>query len=96
MKIDLNEYAEGAVLLDGFENSIIGIIEEFGNGPRILYSKSLIIDTLMKDKMTYEEAEEFYEFNILGLYANEQNVVFLTHSLKPKKKKKNWSYKIKK
>ena len=31
MKIDLNEYAEGAVLLDGFENSIIGIIEEFGN-----------------------------------------------------------------
>ena len=46
--------------------------------------------------MTYEEAEEFYEFNILGLYANEQNVVFLTHSLKPKKKKKNWSYKIKK
>lgn len=35
----LDEYAEGSVILDGFDDAIIGITEEFGRGPRILYSK---------------------------------------------------------
>ena len=53
MKIDIDEYAENAVLLTGLEEAIIGIVEEFGNGPRILYSKSKIIDILCKrDLMT--------------------------------------------
>jgi hypothetical protein len=82
MEIDLNEMAEGAVLLDGLETAIIGIIEEFGNGPRVLYSKDIIIDILCRrDEMTEEEAEEFYGFNILGLHAGEQNAVFLTTKL---------------
>jgi hypothetical protein len=81
MKIDINEYAEGAVLLDGFEDSIIGITEEFGNGRRILYSKDKILQTLMEMGMTHSEAEEYYDFNILGLYVSEQNPIFLEISL---------------
>jgi hypothetical protein len=27
--------------------------------------------------MTWSEAEEFYDFNILGLHAGEQNPIFL-------------------
>lgn len=75
---DINEYCEGAVILDGLDDAIIGIVEEFGNSPRILYSKDKIIEILQKrDLMTFSEAEEFYDFNILGLYAGEQNPVFL-------------------
>ena len=37
----LKEFAEGAILLDGLEEAILGIVEEFGNGPRILYSKKI-------------------------------------------------------
>ena len=49
----LKEFAEGAILLDGLEESILGIVEEFGNGPRILYSKKKIIEILMeRDFMT--------------------------------------------
>jgi hypothetical protein len=78
MEIDINEYAEGAVLLDGLEDAILGIVEEFGNGRRILYSRAKIIQILCeRDSMTEEEAHEFYEFNILGLHASEQNPVFL-------------------
>ena len=78
MEIDINEYAEGAVLLDGLEDAILGIVEEFGNGRRILYSRAKIIQILCeRDSMTEEEAQEFYEFNILGLHAGEQNAVFL-------------------
>jgi len=75
---DIHEFAEGAVILDGLNEAIIGIVEEFGNGPRILYSKPKILNILCeRDSMTQSEAEEFYDYNILGLYAGEQNAVFL-------------------
>ena len=74
----IDEIADGAILLDGLEEAIIGVVEEFGNGPRVLYSKNKILDILSKrDGMDWSEAEEFYDFNILGLYAGEQNPVFL-------------------
>jgi hypothetical protein len=60
------------------DDAIIGIVEEFGNSPRILYSKDKILEILQKrDLMTEQEAEEFYDYNILGLHAGEQNAVFL-------------------
>jgi len=77
-KDDINEYAEGAVILDGFDDAIIGIVEEFGNGPRLLYSKEKILTILCnRDEMSIEDAEDFYGYNIVGLYAGEQNPVFL-------------------
>ena len=95
MKIDIDEYAENAVLLTGLEEAIIGIVEEFGNGPRILYSKSKIIDILCKrDLMTESEAEEFYEYNIIGLHAGDQNAVFLDLPIKPIKTKDGWDYEL--
>lgn len=81
MKIDIDEYAEGAVMLDGLDNCIIGITEEFGNGRRILYSKDKILNTLMKQGMTHSEAEEYYDYNILGLFVSEQNPIFLEITL---------------
>jgi hypothetical protein len=75
---DIHEFAEGAIILDGLDEAIIGIVEEFGNGPRILYSKPKILNILCeRDLMTQSEAEEFYDYNILGLYGGEQNAVFL-------------------
>ena len=75
---DIDEMAEGAIKLDGLDDAILGIVEEFGNSPRILYSKNKILNILSeKDGMTWSEAEEFYDYNILGLYAGEQNPVFL-------------------
>jgi len=75
-KDEINELAEGAILLDGFDDCIIGITEEFGNGPRILYSKEKIINKLMED-MSEEESLEYFDFNIIGGYFGEQNPIFL-------------------
>jgi hypothetical protein len=95
MKIDIDEYAENAVLLTGLEEAIIGIVEEFGNGPRILYSKSKIINILCeRDLMTESEAEEFYDYNIIGLHAGEQNAVFLDLPIKPIKTNDGWDYEL--
>ena len=93
MNVDIDEYAEGAILLDGLEEAIIGIVEEFGNGKRILYSKRIILSLLQtRDGMTEQEAEEFYDFNILGLYAGEQNAVFLDLNVTPTKKNDVWDF----
>lgn len=69
------EMADGAVLLENLGDAIIGVVEEF-SGNRILYSKTKILEILEKD-MSHEDAIEFYYYNILGLYAGEQNPVFL-------------------
>lgn len=76
---DINELAEGAILLTGFDDCIIGITEEFGNEPRILYSKDKIIKKLMED-MTEEEAYEYYDYNIIGGYFGERNPIFLSYA----------------
>jgi len=74
---DIESHCEVAIILDGLDDAIIGIVEEFGSSPRILYSKDKILQILQdRDSMTYEESLEFYDFNILGLYAGEQNPVF--------------------
>jgi hypothetical protein len=94
--VDIEEYAEGAILLDGLESAIVGIVEEFGNGNRILYSKQKILNILQeRDLMTMGEAEEFYDYNILGLYADEQNAVFLDLEITPIKKENGWEYQLK-
>jgi hypothetical protein len=74
---DIDSYCEGAIKLDGLDDAIVGIVEDF-HGPRILYSQRKIFSILQeRDLMTFGEAEEFYDFNIKGLYAGEQNPVFL-------------------
>lgn len=94
--VDIDEYAEGAVLLDGLESAIVGIVEEFGNGNRVLYSKQKILNILQeRDLMTMGEAEEFYDYNIIGLYAGEQNAVFLDLEITPIKKEDGWEYQLK-
>jgi len=95
--VDIDEYAEGAVLLDGLESAIVGIVEDFGSsGRKMLYSKQRILDILQeRDLMTYGEAEEFYDYNILGLHASEQNAVFLDLEITPIKKEDGWEYQLK-
>ena len=96
MLVDIDEYAEGAILLDGLESAIVGIVEEFGSGNRILYSKQKILNILQeRDLMTMGEAEEFYDYNIIGLHAGEQNAVFLDLEITPIKKENGWEYQLK-
>jgi hypothetical protein len=93
MLVDIHEKAEGAILLDGLEGAIIGITEEFGNGPRILYSKEKILSILMeRDGMDSLEAEEFYYYNIVGLYVGEQNAIFLDLPINMIKNNDEWEY----
>jgi hypothetical protein len=44
--------------------------------------------------MTMGEAEEFYDYNIVGLYAGEQNAVFLDLQIEPINKDNKISYRV--
>jgi hypothetical protein len=75
---EIQEINPEALICDGFDEAIIGMAERINLGPVVAYSFEKILDILInRDGMTYEEAIEYYDFNILGLYAGEQNPVFL-------------------
>jgi hypothetical protein len=42
--------------------------------------------------MTEQESEEFYDYNILGLYAGEQNAIFLDLKVTPVKNDDIWDF----
>jgi hypothetical protein len=62
---------------DGFDTCIIGFCYTPGPGDRIVYSTDLIIEKLIEDGLTFEEAHEHFEFNIEGGYHGEKTPVFL-------------------
>ncbi len=62
----LKQANEEALLADGFEDALIGIAEIFTRSVA-LYDKRKCIEILMlRDSMSYDEAVEFFEFNVQG------------------------------
>lgn len=70
------EIDEELLLADGYDDCVIGIAYEAGRPSRVAYDRSGVIQSLMKE-MTWEDAEEFFEFNIVGAYVGERTPVFI-------------------
>jgi hypothetical protein len=65
---------------DGFDSAIMGVVQDpwQDNTTRVLYSIERILKTLMdRDEMTYEDASEYFEFNIRGAYMGKYTPLFL-------------------
>ena len=56
-----------------YEQAIIG---QDDASLRIVYSRDKIID-ILAEEMTHEEAEEFYEYNILGAYMGDMTPIYV-------------------
>ena len=73
------EYNEEALLGDGFEDAFLGVSEVFGRPPLATYDRDKCIDILIqRDGMTYEEAEEYFDFNVTGAWVGENTPIYLT------------------
>ena len=72
-------YPDDEILLaDGFEDAFMGIVESNGSHPKALYDEDICVDTLMeRDDMSYEEAVEFFQFNVAGAYVGEYTPAFV-------------------
>ena len=71
------EINEDMLFADGFDDAIIGYIERAGTPSIACYDKYKCIEILAKD-MTYEDAMEYFYFNVLGSYVGENTPCFFT------------------
>ena len=72
-----NEELDNILLLDGFEPAFIGVVESFGGKAKACYSAEKCIDVLVDDGMTYEEAVEYFSFNVEQAYVGEHTPAFI-------------------
>lgn len=78
----INNYAEQTdselLLADGFEAALVGIAEGCGRSPAVVYDREKFIAILMdRDGMDRDEANEFFDFNVAGVYVGVGTPVFL-------------------
>jgi len=71
------EKADGVLLADGFEGALLGFGHQF-NYPVAVYSRSQCMDILItRDGMSYEEALEYFDFNVSGAYVGKSTPIFM-------------------
>ena len=76
---EIAEINPEALLCDGFDDAIIGMAERINLGPVVAYSVSKILDIMIeRDGMTYEDAVEYYSYNIIGSWMGENTPIFIT------------------
>jgi hypothetical protein len=73
--IDILGEDENFLLADGFDDAFVGIGRQFGR-PIAIYDKLKCIDILQED-MSYDEAEEYFRYNVEGAYVGENTPIFL-------------------
>jgi len=74
----LNDIGESALLADGFEDALIGFAQRINEPLLAVYDYNKIVDVLMfRDGMTYDEAIEYIEFNVVGAWVGEQTPIFV-------------------
>mgnify|MGYP001016845435 FL=1 len=70
----ITEFNPEAKLADGFNDSILG----YDTKGRVIYSVNSILDTLVnRDGMDYDEAQEYFGFNIECAYIGEYTPIYM-------------------
>jgi len=63
---------------DGFKEAILGIGVRCGQDDILVYDVDKCIEILMqKDNMTFEEASEYLEFNVVGAWLGKGTPIWL-------------------
>lgn len=76
--VELAEINPEAQTADGFEDALIGICYRFGSDPLAAYDREECIKILMaRDGMDRDDAEEFFEFNVIGSWVGVGTPVFI-------------------
>lgn len=68
---------EALFLDEGFDKALIGLAERI-NLSVACYATDVVISLLEAQGMSYDEAEEYFEYNILGAWVGENTPVFIT------------------
>ena len=74
----LHEMYDGLMIMDFFDDCIIGVIRGVDSEDKVCYSYKKVIAKLMRDdEMSEEDAIEHFYFNMIGAYVGKHTPVFL-------------------
>ena len=65
------------IIFNGLESALIGYGTQWSRKPVAVYSESKILEALQEQGMDYEEAVEWFDFNIRCLWCGEQTPLIL-------------------
>lgn len=60
-----------ALLFDGFEAALVGVARRCGQPVLAVYDYERCIDVLIAQGSSYEDAVDFFEFNVVGAWVGE-------------------------
>jgi len=83
MRDEIAEGNEDMLFADGFDDALIGHVERAGSPPIACYDRDRCIEILAND-MSYEDALEYFYFNVVGAYVGENTPCFLTRNINEK------------
>lgn len=72
----LDESCESILLMDGFDEALMGYAQRVGDPAIAIYDREICIQILSRD-MSVEEAEEYFEFNVVGAWVGDGTPCFL-------------------
>ena len=89
--MDIKEWIAGhneeALMADGFDDAFVGMCERFGGNSVVAYDRDKRIEILANefekdseddpDVDVYEEAEDYFSYNVIGSYVGENTPVFI-------------------
>tara|TARA_R110000824_G_scaffold20494_1_gene77159 strand:- start:192 stop:581 length:390 start_codon:yes stop_codon:yes gene_type:complete len=70
-----------ALVADGMEEAYIGFGHQYGNPPVAIYDSEKCVEALVKEGLTYEEAQEWFDFNTACAWVGEGTPIFMTRCL---------------
>ena len=74
----LMERDESALLMDGFDEALIGFSQRINEPLLAVYSWEKMMDVCMsRDGMTDEEADEYISFNCISAWVGEQTPIIV-------------------
>ena len=80
---------------DGFDKAFLGVAQRFGQEDILAYDKDECIAILCRrDGMTYEEALEFFNYNVIGAWVGEKTPLFVKRYGSMKEFEENWEFDI--
>ena len=71
-------YDDELLFMDGYDCCIVGVAGRIGFETMLVYDREKVLETLVKEGMTYEDAVDFHEFNQAGSYVGERTPMFIT------------------
>ena len=74
----LQNISQSALLMDGFDEALIGFSQRINEPLLAVYKWQRMVQILKnRDKMSYEDAVEYIEYNCIGAWIGEQTPIIV-------------------